>query len=152
MEENEVKDFVDRFFIEHGYKVRREVHVHGYYVDLVAKKNGQKHFVECKGNRYLRSHEIHVMVGQIVSKMHEVGSNIHYCLAMPYSLATYLKEFSFEGIKALNLHLLVVGESLMWKGKILYIDTEGIASLIQALKKDSEFAWTNLFTLQRKDI
>lgn len=152
MEENEVTDFVDKFFTEHGYKTTREVYVHGYHVDLVAKKNDQKYFVECKGNRYLRSHEIHVMVGQIVSKMHEVGSNIHYCLAMPYSLATYLKEFSFEGIKALNLNLLVVGESLMWKGEVFYKDTEDIAGLIQALKKDSELAWTNLFAPQRKDI
>lgn len=40
----------------------------------------------------------------------------------------------------------------MWKGEVFYKDTEDIAGLIQALKKDSELAWTNLFAPQRKDI
>jgi len=152
MEEKEVKHFVEKFFTEHGYNVTKEVYVHGYHVDIVAEKNDQKYFVECKGARYLRSHEIHVMVGQIVSKMHEVGPNIHYGLAMPYSLATYLREFSVEGIRTLNLHLFVLGQSELWKGEVFHLDTENIAGFIQALKRDSEYAWTDLFTLRRKNV
>lgn len=92
------------------------------------------------------------MIGQIVSEMHEVGPNIHYGLAMPYSLATYLSEFGIEGIKTLKLHLFVVGQSEIWNGYVFYLDTERTISFIQALKKGSEEAWLKLFSLRKKRI
>ena len=152
MKEKEVKAFVENFFKKHNYKVANEVYVHGYRIDLLAEKNERKYFVECKGDDYLRSHEIHVMVGQIVSEMHEVGPNIHYGLAMPYSLATYLSEFSIEGIRALKLHLFIVGQGEMWKGEVFYIDTEGSISFIQELKRNVKDAWFILFTLRKQKI
>ena len=152
MREKEVIFFVENFFKKHNYKVTREFYVHGYEVDLLAEKNEEKYFVECKGDDYLRSHEIHVMIGQIVSEIHEVGPNVHYGLAMPYSLATYLSEFGIEGIKTLKLHLFVVGQGDMWNGEVFYLDTEGIISFIQALKKGFEEAWFDLLSLRKKRI
>ena len=92
------------------------------------------------------------MIGQIVSEIHEVGPNIHYGLAMPYSLATYLSEFGIEGIKTLKLHLFVVGQGDIWNGEVFYLDTERALSFIQALKKNIEDAWFTLFTLRKKQI
>jgi len=43
--------------------------------------------------------------------MFEVAPNIHYGLAMPFSLTTYLRDFGIEGIKALKLHLFVIGKN-----------------------------------------
>jgi len=152
MKEKEVISFVENFFKRHNYEVTREFYVHGYEVDLLAEKNEEKYFVECKGDDYLRSHEIHVMIGQIVSEMHEVGPNVHYSLAMPYSLATYLSEFGIEGIKTLKLHLFAVGQGDVWNGEVFYLDTEGTISFIQALKKGSEEAWFDLLSLRKKRI
>ena len=152
MEENEVIDWVVEFFAKHNYAVTKEKDVHGYKVDMLAEKNKEKYFIECKGDAYLRSHEIHVMVGQIVSEMHEVGPNIHYGLAMPFSLATYLKEFGVEGIKALRLHFFVIGQGDLWKGEVFCLDTKGTISFIQALRKSPEEAWFDLFSLRKKSI
>lgn len=152
MEEREVRVYVEKFFAKHNYMVSEEKHVHGYKVDVLAEKNDKKYFVECKGDTYLRSHEIHVMVGQIVSEMHEIGSNIHYGLAIPFSLATYLREFSVAGIKALNLHLFVIGQGDLWKGEVFHLDAESTMSFIQALRKDPKEAWFDLFSLRKKSI
>lgn len=141
MNEEEVKSLVERFFEKHGFKVFREAPVHGYRVDLLAEGDGKKFYVECRGDDYLRSHEIHVMIGQIVSEMYEVGSDIHYCLAMPYSLATYLMGFGTEGIKALDLHLIVVLNRGLWEGDVCYLDTEGTDNFIQELKIGDSTDW-----------
>ena len=149
MNEEEVKSRVERFFEKHGFKVEREAPVHGYRVDLLAEGGGKKFFVECRGDRRLRSHEIHVMIGQIVSEMYEVGSDIHYCLAMPFSLATYLIGFGTEGIKALNLHLIVVLDRGLWEGDVCYLDKEGTGNFIQELKiGDSEVWYLKILNLR----
>lgn len=150
MREDEVIFYVKNFFEKRYYKVQEESNVHGYRVDLLAEKNGEKYFVECKGDEYLRSHEIHIMIGQIVSEMHEVAPSIHYSLTMPFSLSTYLREFGVEGIKALKLHFLIIGEEDLWNGKVFYLDTENTINYIQGLKKNSENAWFSLFTLEKQ--
>lgn len=149
MDEKDVKHFVEKYFADHDCKIEKEVNIHGYKVDILARKNGMKYFVECKGDGYLRSHEIHVMIGQIVSKMHETGPNIHYGLVMPDSLATYLREFSAEGIEALKLHLFVVSTNELFRGEIFHLDTKGIVSFIQALKRDP-YPLTALYTLHKQ--
>lgn len=150
MREEDVKFYMKNFFDKHGYKVKVETYVHGYRVDLLAEKKGEKFFVECKGDKHLRSHEIHVMIGQLVSEMHEVGPSIHYGLAIPFLLSTYLRDFGAEGIKALKLHLFIVGQGDIWNGEIFFLDNESTINYIQALKKDSENAWLSLFTLKKQ--
>lgn len=150
MKEDEVKSFVGNFFKKQNYKVTHEMIVHGYKVDILAEKGQEKYFVECKGDDYLRSHEIHVMIGQIVSEMHEVGPNIHYGLAMPFSLATYMREFSVEGIRILKLHLFVIGQGDIWNGEVFHLDTKSTIRFIQALKKNSENAFFTLLTLRKR--
>ena len=151
MREDEVIFYVKRFFEEHSYRVREESPVGSYKVDLLAEKNEEKYFVECKGETsILRSHEIHVMVGQLVSEMREVSPTIHYSLAMPLSLSTYLRDFGIQGLKLLGLHLFVVGQGDIWSGKVIYLDTESLISYIKELRKNPQNAWLPLLTLRKK--
>lgn len=152
MDENNVIFFIEKYFANNDYKIKKEVNIHGFRVDILAQKSNVKYFVECKGDSYLRSHEIHVMIGQTVSKMHETGLNIHYCLAMPDSLATYLREFSVEGIQALKLHLLVVSTSEWLNGEVFHLDTEGIVSFINELKRAPKSTPLSLFKLYKRQI
>ena len=150
MNEEEVKFCVKGFFEENGFKVEKEFLVSVFSVDLLAVKDGKKFFVECRGDSYLRSHEIHVMIGQTVSKMIRVGSGIHYCLAMPLSLATYLKGFGVEGIKALGLNLLIVLDSGSWKGEVCYLDSGKTIDFLLGLKKGDWSIWY-LWLLESRD-
>ncbi|HUS78802.1 MAG TPA: hypothetical protein VM050_09085, partial [Patescibacteria group bacterium] len=118
MNEEEVIFRVKEFFEENGFKVTSEAPVSSFFVDLLAVKDRKKFFVECRGANYLRPHEIHVMIGQIVSEMIRIESGIHYCLAMPLSLATEFKTFGVEGIKALGLTLLIVLDTGIWEGTV----------------------------------
>ncbi len=150
MREDEVISYIKTFFEKHDYKVQEEANIRGFRVDILAEKNGEKHFVECKGDGYLRSNEIHIMIGQTVSEMHEVGPSIHYGLAMPYNLSGYLRYFSVEGIKALKLHLFIVGQRDLWKGTVFYLDAEGTINFIQTLRKKFDNAFEYLFTLNKQ--
>jgi len=141
MNEEEVKSRIESFFENHGFKVKREAPVYGYRVDLLAERDEKKFFIECKGDDYLRSHELHVMIGQIVSEMYEVSPDTHYCLALPFSLATYLRGFGIEGIKALKLHLIIVIDTGFWEEEVCYLDTEDTSSFIQALKSGKTQDW-----------
>lgn len=144
MEEREVKKYVAEFLDKHDFTVKYEQNIRGYKVDVLAEKNGHEYFIECKGDSQLRSHEIHVMVGQIVSEMHKIDSNIHFCLAMPFSLATYLRDFGIEGIKALRLNLFVIGQRGICRGDVFYLNTEDTIRFIQVLREDPEEAWEDL--------
>ena len=150
MREGEVISYIKTFFEKHDYKVQEESNIHGFRVDILAEKNGEKHFVECKGDGYLGSHEIQRMIGQIVSEMHEVGPSIHYALAMPYNLSEYLRGFSVEGIKALKLHLFIVGQGALYNGSVFYLDAESTINFIQTLSKNFENALRSLFTLKKQ--
>ena len=76
--------------------------------------------------------------------MFEVAPNIHYGLAMPFSLTTYLRDFGIEGIKALKLHLFVIGQEFPWDGKVFYLNAKGTISFIQCLKRSFNNAWLAL--------
>jgi hypothetical protein len=150
MKEEEVILYVKSFFEKQNYRVQKEAPIHVYRVDILAEKGDEKYLVECKSDEYLRSHEIHVMIGQLVSKMHQVGSQQHYGLAMPFSLSTYLREFGIGGINALRLHLFVVGQGDIWNGEVFYLDTESLLSYVKDLRKNPDTAWATLITLRKK--
>lgn len=88
MKEEEVISFVENFFNKRGFRVTKEACINGYRVDVLARREDEKYLIECRGDDYLRSHEIHVMIGQMVSEMHETGSHIHYCLDHIFRLKT----------------------------------------------------------------
>ena len=150
LEHDEVIRYMEQFLEERGYKVTCEADIHGFQVDILAEKEAEKYFVECRPDTYLRSHEIHVAIGQIVSEMYEVGPNVHYGLAMPFALSKILKEFGTEGIKALDLHLFVIGTGDVWRGYVVHLDTEGILKFIQSLKENANtHPWISLLGLNK---
>lgn len=129
----EVISLVGELFEKNGFNVKREVSVRDFRVDIVAEKKNKKFFIECRGDKYLRAHELHVILGQIVSEMCITNSNVHYCLAMPLSLSSYLKGFCTDGFKLLNLHLFIVFDRGVLEGEVYYLDSDRTITFIQEL-------------------
>lgn len=149
MEHEEVIRYVKEFFAKEDYKVRLEYKRGHQYVDILAEKKEAKYFIEAIGDRRLDAQPIKIAIGQIAAEMSEVGPNIYYAVALSATFSEYLKDFGIEGIKALNLHLFIVGDSPVWEGYVLHLEPQDAIRFVKKLEIGADDAFLSLFSLKK---
>jgi len=103
-----VKERLERM----GYKVDALPDGYGAGVDIFARKNGEKFFVEAAGESQTRrgDQDILICIGEIVKRIEERGFEIHYGIAIPESLSQFIRNLGIGGLQALELYLFIVYE------------------------------------------
>lgn len=135
MKEKVVKDCVKKYFEDDGYVVWFEVG----FIDVVAQSKKDMWIIEAKGEwkTYSTSNypgsALHILFGQIVSRMRIMSKNRYYAVALPYNLLCYFHSWGAEGIRLLNIYLLVVYESR----KVELWNPEQFADYVESLEVDS---------------
>jgi hypothetical protein len=133
MNQAEVIQCVKERLEREGYDVSASPDGYGPGVDIYANKNTEKFLIEVVGETPTRSRsgqDINIAIGEIVKRMKERGSKVHYGIAIPESYVKFLRNFEVGGIQVLQLHLFI-GVAF---GLSYHLDTQRTIELIQKLK------------------
>jgi hypothetical protein len=119
-----------------GYDVSASPDGYGVGVDIHANRNTEKFLIEVVGETPTRKHgqDIIIAIGEIVKRMKERETKIHYGIAIPESYVKFLKNFEVGGIWVLELHLFI-GVTYGWS---YHLDTQKTIELVQQLKAGEE--------------
>lgn len=135
MGEPEVKTCVKKYFEEKGWK-QTYYGRYGFYADLSFIKESVQYIIEVKGDTGKnRSFRIKYAMGEIAALMYEQEKTVQYAIALPMVIALNLSKFGVKGIKLLNIHLLVVLDSGLLRGKVFHLTPKGLIQLTEELRK-----------------
>ena len=131
LEESEVVAYVKEFLERDGWQ-EASPEISPFQRDIVFVKGGEKYVIEAKGEtKGGETHNIEVVIGQIVARMREGEKNVHYGIAIPYPYARFLSKFGLEGLRALNLHLFIVARI----GWVWHLIPERVLAYVKELRK-----------------
>ncbi len=133
MNQAEVIQCVKEHLERKGYSVSASPDGYGIGVDIHANRNTETFLIEVVGETATRRHgqDIIIAIGEIVKRMKERGTKIHYGIAIPESYVKFLRNFEVSGIQVLELHLFIVENF----GLLYHLDTQRTIELIQQLKE-----------------
>jgi len=137
LSESDVRNYVISYFEEEGWETA-STQESLFQRDIVMVKGNRKYVIEAKGEtKGGETHNICVVIGQIVARMREGEKHTNYGIAIPFPYARFLSKFGLKGWKALNLHLFIVN----WIGWVWHLTPEKVAVYVKELEKEKDDPW-----------